>query len=411
MTNKTTKKALLASSISLLLCVAMLIGSTFAWFTDSASSKGNKIMAGNLDVELFLHNGAEYVNISDDEKPIFGEGSIAQNNNAETLWEPGKTQVAYLMIKNEGNLDLKYRVDVNVENVEKNLYEVMEYAIIPDAQNGEVTSWTSGTSVKEGVNPTGFEDVSLGAGKEHYFALAIHMKEEANNDYMNGIVNFDIIVNATQLNSEYDSFGNIYDKDSSYTPIARTKRLSNNATISNSEGDVILGKEFEIDTTGSKMGMDLGVVKLDTAFQFEPALSLAEAELSEYKDWHADFVVSVDKDITEYNSIALTGYYDAWCSLNNDKWVALSNENFLVDAGDELRLVAGMGNITVSFEELSEFGNDGIGFLCGAVELGDKLPANTTLKVELRLFEATGGSIDTETGNYITIGSYSHTFA
>ena len=127
MTNaKTTKKALFASCMSMLLCVSMLVGSTFAWFTDTASTGMNKIMAGKLDVELYMHDGTGYVNISKEEKPIFGTGSIAQDNNAETLWEPGKTQVAYLMIKNEGNLALKYRVDVKVENVAKDLYEVMQ---------------------------------------------------------------------------------------------------------------------------------------------------------------------------------------------------------------------------------------------------------------------------------------------
>lgn len=53
MTNpKQTKRALLMSLLSLLLCCAMLIGSTFAWFTDSVTSGNNKIIAGNLDIEL-----------------------------------------------------------------------------------------------------------------------------------------------------------------------------------------------------------------------------------------------------------------------------------------------------------------------------------------------------------------------
>ena len=47
---KATKKALFMSMLSMLLCVAMLIGSTFAWFTDSVTSGRNKITAGNLDV-------------------------------------------------------------------------------------------------------------------------------------------------------------------------------------------------------------------------------------------------------------------------------------------------------------------------------------------------------------------------
>lgn len=131
--SKSTKRALITSALALLMCVAMLIGTTFAWFTDTASTAVNKIQAGTLDVQLLMYNGTDYVDISDDSRAIFGTGSIAQNDNAETLWEPGKTQVAYLAIKNNGNLALKYKVALDVDNVSKNLYEVMEYAITPDA--------------------------------------------------------------------------------------------------------------------------------------------------------------------------------------------------------------------------------------------------------------------------------------
>jgi len=54
-----------------------------------------------------MNIGNGYQDISNSPSPIFGAGSVAQNNNAETLWEPGKTQIAYLAIKNNGNLVLK----------------------------------------------------------------------------------------------------------------------------------------------------------------------------------------------------------------------------------------------------------------------------------------------------------------
>ena len=65
MKRRSTKSALLMSAISLLLCVSMLIGSTFAWFTDSVTSANNIIKSGTLDVELDyatkIENGAEEV--------------------------------------------------------------------------------------------------------------------------------------------------------------------------------------------------------------------------------------------------------------------------------------------------------------------------------------------------------------
>ena len=137
MKTKSTKRALLLSALALLACVSMLVGSTFAWFTDSVTSSSNKIVAGKLDVQLFLDNGDGYKDISNATESIFNMlTNKAQNNNADTLWEPGKTQVAYLKIKNAGTLALKYTVALKVYDVEKDLYEVMEYAITPDVKNG-----------------------------------------------------------------------------------------------------------------------------------------------------------------------------------------------------------------------------------------------------------------------------------
>ena len=217
-----TKHALLSSVLALMMCIAMLIGSTFAWFTDNVSSKDNKIKAGNLDIQLLMADSTDtYNDISNSTKPIFGAGSIAQNNNAETLWEPGKTQVAYLAIKNSGNLALKYKVALNVENVSKNLYEVMEYDIIADAKFDSVKTWESGSSVVEGMQII-TTDVPLVAGAIHYFALAIHMKEEAGNNYQSGQVDFDLTVLATQDTVESDSFNNQYDANAKY-PLLEAK--------------------------------------------------------------------------------------------------------------------------------------------------------------------------------------------
>ena len=228
MTNtKSTQHALLASVMAMLLCFTMLLGTTFAWFTDSVTSSGNKIVAGTLDVKLLMKttDNGEYEDISESTNPIFGESSIAQNNNAETLWEPGKTQIAYLAIENAGTLELKYQVALNVFNPEdgKDLYKVMEYAIVPDAEFGSVTAdmltevqWNS---VVEGAQTVSDESVSLAVDGVHYFALVIHMDEDADNNYMNGSVEFDITVLATQNTVESDAFDNQYDADASFDDV------------------------------------------------------------------------------------------------------------------------------------------------------------------------------------------------
>ena len=236
-TKKATKRALLTSILAICLCLVMLIGSTFAWFTDTASTGVNKIQAGNLDVQLLMKNSQTnaYDDISDSTTPIFGsyESEKAQNVNSDTLWEPGKTQVAYLAIKNNGNLDLKYQVQLKVTNPHdgKDLYEVMKYAIVAGNETSTVDVWdaskgnsvVAGAQVVSGTNTTAPTDptgVVLNHGETHYFALLVHMDENAGNTYMGGKVEFDLTVLAAQLNSEFDSFGPDYDASAQYPDTA-----------------------------------------------------------------------------------------------------------------------------------------------------------------------------------------------
>ena len=52
---RSTKNALISSVLALVLCFTMLLGTTYAWFTDSVTSATNIIAAGNLDIELYQH--------------------------------------------------------------------------------------------------------------------------------------------------------------------------------------------------------------------------------------------------------------------------------------------------------------------------------------------------------------------
>ncbi|MBR5156628.1 MAG: SipW-dependent-type signal peptide-containing protein [Clostridia bacterium] len=430
MTNsKSTKRALLGSAISLVLCFAMLLGTTFAWFTDSAVSGSNVIKAGNLDIEVdYTLDGTNWTKLD-------GADDLFQ----KSLWEPGHTEVVALRIKNSGSLALKYTANMNIvdEIIGKTkteddivLSEILTVeSIMTENASDVTTAFTNenmtydNKSTFKAADVLGAKDSDLLETDEvEYVIIKVDMDETVGNEANhNGSdvpsIEFGINVYATQYTHESDSFNNQYDKNAAYDtgkPVARTRILSDATTIKNPEGVEVLSKNLLIDTTDSKLGADLGKISLAAAYQFEPTLSAEEVKLSEYKTWHADFIVSVDKDIPE-NSIALAGYYDAWCSMNNDKWVAIPNEGLPVAANEEIRLIDAIGqmlgnSITVSLKDLSDYGNDGIGFLCGALELNDALPENTTLTVELRLYEAEDGSRDSETGNYITVKTYSYTF-
>ena len=225
MTNKkTTKRALMMSVVSLFLCFTMLLGTNYAWFTDSVTSSGNKIMAGTLDLQLFMHTETGAVEITDESAPIFGPGSLAQDNAAETLWEPGKTQVVYFSIKNNGTLALKYKVDLIVTEIEKNLNEALVYTITPDAEYGDIDAdnWDDAgvKKVVSGINTQTAEDgVKLEPQAEHFFALSVHMLEEAGNEYQNGSITFDMAVLASQFVSEEDSFDAEYDTNAPFPKV------------------------------------------------------------------------------------------------------------------------------------------------------------------------------------------------
>ncbi|MBE6633199.1 MAG: hypothetical protein E7620_02515, partial [Ruminococcaceae bacterium] len=111
MTNKNTKRALLTSVMALFLCFTMLLGTTYAWFTDSVSSANNLIVAGNLDVELKYAKPA-----ADGSLTAWDTVADKQVFDPNALWEPGRVEVVYLEVSNVGTLALKYQLGVNAED-------------------------------------------------------------------------------------------------------------------------------------------------------------------------------------------------------------------------------------------------------------------------------------------------------
>ena len=199
MTNrKSTKRALLGSVMAMVLCLAMLVGATFAWFTDTASTGVNKIQAGNLDVQLVDENG----NSLEGKTLEFKKAANAAEGEA-VLWEPGCTyELPAVHVKNNGKLALKYKVAITGINGSAKLNDVIDWTI-NDAD----------------INLT---EMQLKAGEEGAaFTIKGHMQESAGNDYMNeSIDGVAITVVATQNTVESDSFNNTYDANATYPVVA-----------------------------------------------------------------------------------------------------------------------------------------------------------------------------------------------
>ena len=202
---KATKRALLTSVMALVMCVVMLVGTTFAWFTDSASTAVNKIQAGTLDVALEM--ATEWNNDGTVQTWVDAEGEMLTWKTADgraqdqILWEPGCTyELPELRIVNKGNLALKYKIAIS--------------GIQGDAQLNNAIEWTmTNTSTTTALDA----DHSLAAGASDTFTIKGHMKESAGNEYQGlSIDGIAITVYATQDTVEYDSFNNTYDARAEY---------------------------------------------------------------------------------------------------------------------------------------------------------------------------------------------------
>ena len=219
MTNrKSTKRALLGSVMAMVLCLAMLVGATFAWFTDTASTGVNKIQAGNLDVQLqYATAWDEKGNVTswaDAQGKQLEFKKAAGAENEAILWEPGCTyKLPELRVVNKGNLALKYKVAITGINGSAKLNEVIDWTI-NDAD----------------INLT---EMQLKAGEEGAaFTIKGHMQESAGNDYMNeSIDGITITVYATQDTVESDSFNNTYDANATY-PVVNVTELKEALTLS-----------------------------------------------------------------------------------------------------------------------------------------------------------------------------------
>ena len=139
MKKSTTKRSLLVSVLALVMCVTMLVGTTFAWFTDSASTSVSRIEAGRLNVALqMLDNDDEWVSAEGKTLQFLVEGKIPAEGT-QILWEPGCTyELPKLRIVNEGNLALKYKVVISGIQGDAELNKVIEWTMDSDVLGTDV---------------------------------------------------------------------------------------------------------------------------------------------------------------------------------------------------------------------------------------------------------------------------------
>ena len=212
MKKSTTKRSLLVSVLALVMCVTMLVGTTFAWFTDSASTSVSRIEAGKLNVALqMLGNDGKWVSAEGKTLQFLVEGKIPAEGT-QILWEPGCTyELPKLRIVNEGNLALKYKVVIS--------------GIQGDAELNKVIDWTM-DGIELGT------DVSLGVGGMKEFTIKGQMQKDASNHYQGMTIDgIAITVYAKQDTVESDSKDNWYDKDAVYATAGASVKVDGNKVV------------------------------------------------------------------------------------------------------------------------------------------------------------------------------------
>lgn len=469
---RTLLQTYLTSLLCMVLCVAMLFGTTFAWFTSEVTNSGNEIYIGTLDAKLekLLDNGT-WASLDSAEA-----GSDTKLFDGNVRWEPGYTSMETIKVSNEGDLSFRYALTftdglLNGAKNDEELIKVAQFftvyvhageftdsdpkpasfAEIKTSAESEDGTWRavkmgekgatladilkielpvlSGSMNAEDVRGDAVSQPALPGPNDskataHTYTIALHMNGEVMpdsltpdeqkqwqdnlNDLMGNKIGLNVKLTAYQQTSEKDAFGPDYDWGAFTNNLADVNRVEDRA----------INYYWGLNDREHKS------VELDAKYQFRPKQTLEQAEVSPYQYYHADYVVFANRDVP-VEAVGLAGYYSAWCdnSVINNHWIALTND-VVVEAGQEIPLVEFLG-VTVNYMQLCEFGNDGIGFLCG---LWDRTAENgqpstlkgTTITVQLRMYETYSEeecqelfgfkSKNERTGRYCVVGEYTYTF-
>ena len=374
---KNLRRALFRGVVSLILCFSMLLGTTYAWFTDSVTSSNNIIKSGKLDLKVYWTD-----DITDDDSWRDAEDTNAGAIFDYDRWEPGYTCARYIKIVNNGSLAFKYFMNIIPDGEMGILADVIDVYYIDNYNvdaSGKLTSIGSMTKagtladvVAKRVSSKGeLLPKSAENGGEVIVAIAMHMQESAGNEYQGASIgtSFSIEFLATQLANEEDSFGSDYDKDADYTVFEGDFMFSQNVETENNivKTESSASSENGEITTTVKPGTKVkeGVTKL------EVAVSALEETSSNLVAGENELLIPVDvhvEGVAEDNTVPLIvalgealpkglniGNYTLYHVENgvNVAMTAVSSAAEL-DVHNEFYYDPATGNVTVAMATFSE---------------------------------------------------------
>lgn len=197
---KAVKRSIILCALSLVLCVALLVGSTFAWFSDSITNSGNTISAGNLTAQW------SYRILNDDTaayEPVSEELALF---SADTVWQPGEPHGYDFKVENTGSVDFEWELTIDLADTagesQNNLTDVLEVYV--DGVKSEV-GFTDGAVFINGTLAATDGETTAGTDESSCeFSLAFAIPEDAGNDYQNSSVSFSLTLSARQVNGGWE---------------------------------------------------------------------------------------------------------------------------------------------------------------------------------------------------------------
>ena len=189
---KNAKRNVIVSAIlTIALCFSLMIGGTYAWFTDSAKISVNKIVSGTLKVGLNMwdEENEQWVDANGKTLSFIRTDAEDEDNG---LWAPGyKFKLPKLQVVNKGNLRLKYKLEFNGMS-DSLLLDVLTFRVKVDG--GEEKAVSVGGAI--------LENEILAANEDKEVEIFGEMNENAKNEYQNlEVKNMSITLTATQTNA------------------------------------------------------------------------------------------------------------------------------------------------------------------------------------------------------------------
>ena len=340
--------------MAMILCFAMFVGTTYAWFTDSVTSTGNKVVAGTLKIDLELKDAETntYSSIKDTQAPIFNYDN----------WEPGYTDVKILKIENKGSLALKWYAKFVSDYELSALANVIQVYVNPQpadfaypTDRATVEGWQHAGTVKQFVNTietttygslapsvSSMTDPAVYAGLQsvQYLGIALVMDVEAGNEYqgMSLCGDFDILILATQETAEIDSIDDQYDAGAEFDEfvvrnVSTEAQLADVLSDTTKESPVVVNLKSDVTLTNNinvvgDVTINLADNNMDATLNTERPLNMtSDSSLTINNMANDDDIV-----VGAYGLAKLSGATNAKLTLNGGNYVANTDNGSLISA-------------------------------------------------------------------------------